>query len=151
MWSHHPTFQWKIYQDSTWSSRWGFSETIKKIISIIQGASYMYNTEYIFPYNVIFSHRSQCRQSPCCVNLLTEARRSVRAKENICRTAGPGRETGRLWVYFFMSSLYCAAPLSCGPPHNDTAHCLSFLSREEWLLPMTPPQPYRTGQYLDSD
>lgn len=38
----------------------------------------------------------QCRQSPCCVNLLMEARKSVRAKENICRTAGPGRETERV-------------------------------------------------------
>lgn len=43
----------------------------------------------VFPNNTF-----QCRQSLCCVNLLMEARRSDRAKGNICRTAGPGREMG---------------------------------------------------------
>ena len=47
----------------------------------------------VFPNNTF-----QCRQSLCCVNLLMEARRSDRAKGNICRTAGPGREMGTRWV-----------------------------------------------------
>lgn len=94
----------------------------------------------------------QCRLSPCYVNLLMEARRSVRAKESICRMAGPGREMGRLWVlvsslprHNALLYLWCTDQL-----HNDTALCL-FISREEWLLHMTPPQPYRTGQYYSFD
>lgn len=38
----------------------------------------------------------QHRQNPCCVNLLMEARRSARARGNICRTVGPGQEMERL-------------------------------------------------------
>lgn len=49
---------------------------------------------------ILWKSLVQCRQNPCCVNLLMEARRNVRAKGNICRTVGPGRETERPWVLF---------------------------------------------------
>lgn len=63
-------------------------------------------TEYYLLFTSILE--IQHRQNPCCVNLLTEARRSVRAKENICRTVGPGQEMERLWVslFFFFSFIF---------------------------------------------
>lgn len=76
-----------------------------------------------------------------------EARRSVRAKGNICRTAGSGQETGRLWVSdFFFVTDECCSDCFLHHPHNDTLR-LALSPREEWPSPMTPPQPYRTGQY----
>lgn len=60
-----------------------------------------------------------------------EARRSVRVRGNICRTAGPGWEMGRLWVCSFSS---CMTPVKTvhmeyyiDQPHTDTPSFVFFL------------------------
>lgn len=70
-----------------------------------------------------------------------EARRNDRAKENICRTAGPGRGMERLWVYDFSSYHDCLSYYAVlleawdiDQFHNDMLICLFSPGRNDPYL-----------------